>query len=74
MSNQDKHLGIAQMGHGDDAWVRVDNVTVAFFSRYDDWAFTNARNLARELNSNYAMRLRMYDSAVKAKEDKLKEK
>ncbi len=60
----DKELGMATVTTSDDAWVKVKNTTVAFFSKYEDYAFTNARDLARDLNGNPEMKLKFYNEAI----------
>lgn len=68
MSN--KELGSATFCRSDDAWVTVNGITVAFFSKYNDYAFTLARDLVKKLNNDPELKQKYYDEAM----EKLNEK
>jgi phenolic acid decarboxylase len=61
----DKELGSAVFCSGEDAWVEVNGVTVAFYSKYNDYAFTQARKMVSYLNDNPEQKQMYYNDAVK---------
>lgn len=66
--NENKKLGSAIFCSTEDAWVEVAGICVAFYSKYNDFAFTSARKMVSYLNSNPEQKQMYYDDAVNKKE------